>query len=385
MRHMILLAIGILLPLMSVERLPDSATRMSVVNTLRDTYKSIIQSTPERRIAFARLQIDNGADLSIPATEAAARLVLAAEIGQSHDRVDIVLQAGDALQIRFDASGVAELRKAWLAAMPSPAGKAASILLGQPDDPVANETLGTYFFQTVQDEAQAFAYWAKGQGRRKMIASQELSGSSSVASVTNLGDLWFEEGHASIAGAYRLSCYGRARACYNRVSGGIDGESKAYVSSRLAEIAKILPEEPKDWSKISPEQWSSFKGEVVRVPPTKDPYRIGAQIKEGKSFRVVPHPTDTWVIFAGGVSSSPTYRGMPPPNSVGTKFKSKPPEFGAMLVWADGRPVKPGDVVTGPAGLAYSVEMVGVDAENTIKLGGEGIRVKLVPVIDSAK
>lgn len=369
----------------AADPLPGPEERSAALAGLRATYRGTLQDGPERRIDFAMLQLDRAADARMEAVEAAARLVLSAEIGQSVDRVDVVLRASAAIQARFGSAPTAELRRTWLAPMTSQVGRAACTLLDHPDDPAANEILGTFYFQKVQDEQQAFAYWARGTGRRKQIALLEKDGGpADSAGAADLGDLWYEEGRSSPA-ALRVVCFVRARASYRRALEGGNGAAAESVTSRLAEIAKVLPEEPKDWNRLSQAQWSLFKGEVRRIPPSKNPVPIGIQVKEGASVRVLPHPSDTWVVFSGGVPSNPTFHGMPPPVSVGSKFQGKPPAFGAMLLWADGKPIRPGEVVTGPASLACSVEMLGVDAENTVKLGGEGIRIKVVAVAGEAK
>lgn len=360
--------------------LPDQAARAAGVEALRTTYREALQGTPDRRIAFAGLQLERAADPALPPAETAARLTLAAEIARSVGRIDIIIKAARLVVGRFGDAQTLELRRSWLATMTQASAKAALTLIDHPEDQAANDTLGSYYFLSIQDESEAIACWSRGLGRRQQIATLELNPPTTPAAIADLADLWYEEGHAASLAALRLACYAKAQACYRRATEGAGDALAAHITGQLADIARLLPDDPKDWGRLSASQWAALKGDVVRVKPVKDPSPIGITLKEGQHYRLVPHPTDTWVLFAGGVAVKPTYRGVPPPVSVGTKFQTKPPEFGAMRLWADGRRIEPGVVVDGPAAISCSVDMVGVDAENSVHLNGDGIRVKVVLV-----
>lgn len=356
---------------------PDPAEAAEAVAELKKTYVDDYRRAtgiPERA-ALAKRLLDKGRETKDDLLGRWVLLNEALRLGMDGDAYHVVVMAADELGQSFEGVDPHKLKRETFPRMPSTVSKAMIALLDNPEDKDANLAAGTYFLLRGQNLALGLPCLVRGSDAGlARLADQELSGAETAAQQAELGDAWYELAKRQAKNPVeREFAFGRSRTWYQgAMAKGLSGFSLDKARSRCEEVDEQFPPPPSDWSKISAKQWDRLPGQVVNARAAINSQELG-KVGAKQKVRVVPHPTETWAIFSGGVNTPSTWRGAQAPKQIGGGSG-----FGRMLLYADGRPIQPNAVVEGPCKLEVQLETLGKRSSNSVTPSGQ-IRVKLVP------
>ncbi len=365
--------------------LPDATASKAAVAELKRLYKDeYALKKPAQKRAFADKLRDlaKGGRDSVATRHAALTESLALSVA-ANDLAGAVASL-DALALGFDGFDAVAERRAALARIDAPAAKALIKLLDDPLDQAACGDAGRYFCLEASRWDLGLPLLASCDDPALVeLATGESDPPSDPTLQLALADGWFDAA-GKLRNAQKVGAGVRSHDWYAKAMPSLTGVGKERASQRIADLFAVLPDDKRDYARMTAKQWDKLKNPSVTVDVRS---RADSKItlKAGQRLRVVPHPDDTWTFtWAKQIPSTVGWQGDEMAGRFVGRDKGNKKQKGILtpgaLCWQldDGetREVEIGELIEGTGRLALTAYDPGKDGEN-----GK-LRVKLV-VIDA--
>jgi hypothetical protein len=351
---------------------PGPEALKSAVASVRDLLKEDYARTrPKQRQALIAKLLAQGQET---ADNADLRCALFSEARDQaiaqHDPAHALI-AVDALAAAFKGIDAPAAKKAALSRMPLAVVPALIKLLETPDDGDANTSAGRYFAFEAADWKSGLPLLTRGSDKvLAKLAEMELASPTVAGQQSELADLWYDSGKKNNTTA-RMEMLARACYWYELAEPAIKGMTHAVAEKRLEELHNLLPLPANfNYEHITAAQWERLKAPLFEVQATRVRTDCSFRVVPGVTYRVVPHPTDTW----SNASNVPRMNF----SCTAAGDAATPRRWGALLVGVGSGPGgKPG-LLTGDGDLVFYSDM----PRGRLYAPSGSIRVKVITIED---
>ena len=211
-----------------------------------------------------------------------------------HDPAHVLL-AVDALAASFSGIDATAAKKAALSRIALAVVPALVKLLDTPDDGEANTLAGRYFAFEAGDWKSGLPLLARGADKvLARLAEMELASPTVPAQQGELADLWYDSGRRNNTTS-RMEMLARACYWYEQSEPATKGMTHAVMEKRLEELHNLLPLPANfNYERITAAQWERLKAPMFEIQASRVRTECSFRLVPGVTYRVVPHPTDTW-------------------------------------------------------------------------------------------
>ena len=275
---------------------PSPEALKTAVATVRDLLKDDYAKTkPKQRQALIAKLLSQGQETADNPQLRFALFSEARDVAIAQHDPEHVITAVDLLAASFIGIDALAAKKAALAHVNLNVVQYLDKLLDSPDDGDANTNAGKYFTFEAGDLKTGLPLLSRGSDKGlAKLADMELANPTVPAQQGEIADLWYDAGKKNNTTS-RLSLLARAAYWYELAEPATKGINHAVMEKRLEELHNLLPLPANfDYDHITAVQWEKLRAPMLEIQATRLRTETSFRLVAGVTYRVVPHPTETW-------------------------------------------------------------------------------------------
>lgn len=278
--------------------LPEGAPRKAAALALRKEHKdNYAKKLPAQRARFAKRLAKEAENTALPTLTRAALLDEALDLAGDANDFGLTLVFAEQQARIFRGAGIRERQRQALEVKRGNPNAAALIkLLSEPLDPAANLTVGRYFCLDLGRWDEGVPMLARG-GTSDLSeqAAMELIKPEGWMQQVELADRWYSLGKKTHGNA-KTQMSIRSYHWYAQAQPNVSGITRERIMDRMEDLADLVPMENVDFTKLTAKQWERLPGKGAVISATTQRNDIGLVVRSGQRYRIVPHPTETWMM-----------------------------------------------------------------------------------------